>query len=144
MDSVDGRSTELNPKQEKFCQIYVEIGNASEAYKQAYNSKAKHESRAVEACKLLKKPNIALRVKTLREETEQISSWSRLDSIRVLSEIAKGHDEEAKPNDRVNAVKALNTMHGWDKQTIDHTNSDGSMAPPSRIEIVAPNDSQED
>jgi len=31
----------LTPKQEKFAQLYVEIGNASEAYRQAYDSKAK-------------------------------------------------------------------------------------------------------
>ena len=27
----------LTPKQEKFCQLYVELGNASDAYRQAYN-----------------------------------------------------------------------------------------------------------
>ena len=28
----------LTPKQEKFCQVYIETGNASEAYRQAYNA----------------------------------------------------------------------------------------------------------
>ena len=28
----------LTPKQEKFCQKYIEMGNASEAYRQAYNA----------------------------------------------------------------------------------------------------------
>ena len=28
----------LTPKQEKFCLIYLETGNASEAYRQVYNT----------------------------------------------------------------------------------------------------------
>ena len=28
----------MTPKQEKFCQVYVETGNASEAYRQSYNA----------------------------------------------------------------------------------------------------------
>jgi len=120
---------ELKPKEEKFAQLYIELGNASEAYRKAYNSKAKQESVAVNASKLLAKANVSLRVKQLKEETAQQSTWSRLDSIKVLSEIARGQDQEAKPNDRVNATKALNAMHGFDKQTIDHTSSDGSMTP---------------
>ena len=31
-------SNQLTPKQEKFAQVYVECGNASEAYRQAYNA----------------------------------------------------------------------------------------------------------
>jgi phage terminase small subunit len=57
----------LNPKQEKFCQLYVQLGNASEAYRQAYNSKAKPESVNVMACNLLSEVNITLRVEEIRE-----------------------------------------------------------------------------
>lgn len=113
--------TELNPKQEKFCQLYVQLGNASEAYRQAYNSKGKPESVAVEASKLMATPNISLRVKELQAETEEQSFWSRMDSLRVLAGIAKGTDEDVKPSDKVAAVKVINSMHGWDKQVIDQT-----------------------
>ena len=47
----------------------------------------------------------------------------------MLSGIATGDDLDAKTGDKINAVKAINQMHGWDKQTIDHTSSDGSMSP---------------
>jgi len=104
----------LKPKQERFAQMYVELGNASEAYRAAYDSKAKAETVNVEASKMLKDPKIALRVQELRDELEEKSLWKRLDSIKTLASIADGTDEEAKPSDRVNAVKALNTMHGWD------------------------------
>lgn len=107
-------SSELNPKQERFAQLYVETGNASEAYRQAYNSKAKPEVVNVKACELLKTGKISVRVRQLREELEELSLWSRLDSVRVLADIAKGVDPDSKPSDKVNAVKALNAMHGWD------------------------------
>ena len=104
----------LTPKQEKFAQVYVETGNASEAYRVAYNSKAKAESVNRMAKEQLDNLKISSRVQELRDELEEKSLWKRLDSIRTLAEIASGKDTEAKPSDRVGAVKALNTMHGWD------------------------------
>jgi phage terminase small subunit len=111
----------LTPKQENFCQLYVKLGNASEAYRQAYNSSAKAQSVAVEASKLMSDPNISLRVAELREEMSEMAYWSRMDSLKVLADIAKGVDSEAKPSDKVAAVKVINSMHGWDKQIIDQT-----------------------
>ena len=116
----------LTVKQEKFAQLYVELGNASEAYRRAYNSKAKPESVKVEASKLLSQPNVSLTVKKIQEKLEEEGIWRKLDSLKVLSGIAtKGE----KDSDRVAAVKALNAMHGWDSKTIDHTSSDRSMSP---------------
>ena len=132
----------LTPKQEKFAQLYVELGNASEAYRVAYNSKAKAETINVEASKMLKDPKISLRAKELREKIEEKSLWKRLDSIKTLASIADGTDVEAKPSDRVNAVKALNTMHGWDAPSKLDVTTAGQ--PITRIELIAPNDHSED
>lgn len=123
----------MTPKQEKFAQLYVETGNASEAYRQAYNSKAKPDSVYVNASKLLSVAKVSLRVRELQDEMEEKSLWRRINSLKVLSEIAL---EGEKDSDRVNAVKALNSMHGWDRQTIDHTSSDGSMSPAANQEAV--------
>lgn len=120
---------ELTSKQEHFARLVAEGNSQADAYRGAFNSKGKPESVQVAASKLMADPKVALRVKTLKDELAEKSLWSRLDSVQVLSEIAKGHDPEAKPSDRVNATKALNQMHGWDKMTIDHTSSDKSMTP---------------
>jgi len=57
----------LTPKQEKFAQVYVETGNASEAYRQAYNAKKWTENAvAVNACKTLGLANVSLRVNELK------------------------------------------------------------------------------
>ncbi|MGL5649240.1 MAG: terminase small subunit, partial [Clostridium sp.] len=48
----------LTQKQENFCQKFVETGNASEAYRHAYNvSKMKPESVNRKACELMKNVN---------------------------------------------------------------------------------------
>lgn len=137
----------LTPRQEKFCQLYMELGNATEAYRQAgYSGKAKAESLHVKASQLLSTDKVSVRISELRKDLEQRHLWRREDSVRILSEIAQGHDEESKPSDRVNAVKALNAMHGWDKQVVDHTSSDGSMTPKAvtRIELVSLSDNSQD
>lgn len=130
VDTMADKELELKPKQEKFAQIYVETGNASEAYRKAYNSKAKPESVNVNASKLLADTKVSLRVRQLRDELDEIGLWKRLDSIKTLAEIASGKDPEGKTSDRVNAVKALNSMHGWDAPTkLEHSSPDGSMTP---------------
>jgi len=123
-------SSKLTPKQEKFCQLYVETGNASEAYRQAYNSNSK--AAAVDAKKLLDTPKISLRVQDLQEALEEKALWRRIHSVKILAEIAQASEKDA---DRVSAVKALNAMHGWDKQVIDHTSTDGSMTPVDKVTI---------
>ena len=59
----------LTPKQEKFCQVYIETGNASEAYRQSYNTaKMKPETVNRTAKQLLDNRKIAARLDELREE----------------------------------------------------------------------------
>lgn len=110
---------DLNPKKERFAQLYVELGNASEAYRQSHNSNAKPESVHVRASELMRDSKVLVRIAELKKELEEAAMWSRLDSLKVLSDIARGNDEEAKPSDKVNAVKVINSMHGWDKQVIE-------------------------
>lgn len=110
----------LTQKQEKFAQAYVNSGNASEAYRLSYDTKAKPESIHVSAHEVLNRPNVALRIKELQDELEEKNLWSRLDSIKTLISVIR-EDEESKPNDKVNAVKVINSMHGWDKQVIEQT-----------------------
>lgn len=112
---------QLTPKQERFAQIYVDIGNASEAYRQAYESSAKPESVHVAANRVLKEPSVAARVQEIRGELEELSLWRRVDSINVLSSIARDEDPENKNSDRIAAVKELNSMFGWKRQEVKHS-----------------------
>ena len=54
----------LTPKQEAFCLAYIETGNASEAYRRAYDAeKMKPPVINVKACQLLAEDKIAVRVR---------------------------------------------------------------------------------
>jgi hypothetical protein len=119
----------LTSKQEHFARLVAEGNSQSDAYRDAYNSSGKIDSVNVNASKLMADAKIALRVAQLKQDLAEKSLWTRLDSVKVLSDIAKGEDPDAKPADRVNATKALNLMHGWDKITIENTHrviDDGS------------------
>ena len=59
----------LTPKQERFCQVYIETGNASEAYRQAYNAeKMRPDTVNNKAYGLLHKGEIRARLDELRAE----------------------------------------------------------------------------
>src|SRR5688572_28066046 len=76
----------LTPKQEKFCQTYIETGNASEAYRKAYSA-ANMKDKQVweESCKLLKTPKVSQRVELLREG---IQKRHEITVDRVIRELA--------------------------------------------------------
>lgn len=80
-------SEEATPKQELFAQKWVECGNASEAYRLAYDaSEMSAEAIHVEACRLLQNPKVALRVNELKElqlKRHQVTA------DRVIAELAK-------------------------------------------------------
>ena len=62
----------MTPKQEQFARLYVETGNASEAYRQAYNAdNMKPETVTNEAHKLLQDPDISAMVDDLKAEARQ-------------------------------------------------------------------------
>lgn len=79
----------LTLKQEKFCQYYVDTdGNASEAYRMAYDaSKMKPESIWVTSCRLVKEPKVALRINEIRTLRAKESEIKREVVERVLMDI---------------------------------------------------------
>lgn len=119
---------ELTPKQEKFAQCVADGMNQSEAYRAAFNvaPTTKPESVTVRASELMANSKVRGRVIELQAKLAEIALWTREDSVNVLKSIAT--DEfNAKPAERVSAVKELNAMHGFNApQVIDHKSSDGS------------------
>jgi phage terminase small subunit len=76
----------LTPKQEKFCLVYLEAGNASEAYRQAYQAGRLSEAAlAVEASRLLDHPKITLRLAELRLAAQQRNDITVDKIIRELA-----------------------------------------------------------
>ena len=79
----------LTLKQENFCQYYVDIeGNASEAYRMAYNaSKMKAESVWTEASLLLSNPKVSQRINQIKEQRAKDSAVRREAVEKVLYDI---------------------------------------------------------
>lgn len=90
----------LTLKQEKFCQAYVETGNASEAYRQAYDAEnMAPETVNNEAYKLQKNPQITARIEELERLAlirHQVTVDLLIAEYRKLAtlDIRKAFDEE--------------------------------------------------
>ena len=83
----------LTPKQEAFCQAYLETGNASEAYRIAYNVKedTKDTTINVTSSKLLKNPKIGLRVKELQSQLEERHNITKDQLVEEYLDIIRTH-----------------------------------------------------
>jgi len=106
----------LTPKQERFAQEVASGKSQAEAYRTAFDVKptTKPETTFANASRLMADSNVAARVAEIRAAAVEQLVWTMQDSLEVLAQIAKGLDEDAKPSDKVNAVKAINTMYGLD------------------------------
>ncbi|MFZ5231560.1 terminase small subunit [Enterobacter bugandensis] len=130
----------LTPKQEAFCQAYIETGNASEAYRTAYAAdKMSPGAVHVQASKLLDNPKIALMVKELRGEIKQrhgITVDSLVAELEEARQAALGADTP-QSSAAVAATMGKAKLVGLDKQIVDHTSSDGTMTPkPTVIQLL--------
>jgi len=87
--AFDQRPT-LTPKQERFCIEYFNTGNASEAYRRAYDSNGTTESGVhVRASELLANSKIAVRLKELQSGAANSAMMSKADVLREAMKIAK-------------------------------------------------------
>lgn len=85
MQLIRRKDMKLSVKQEKFCNYYIECGNASEAYRRAYScSNMKDESINVKAVELLNNGKITVRVKELQEELKRKSDITKEEVLNML------------------------------------------------------------
>ena len=100
---------ELTQKQENFCLAYIETGNASEAYRKAYNAAGSSEKSVWElASKMLDNPKVISRLEALRE---QAACRALLTLERHLEELATLRDE-ARAEGRYSAAIAAEIARG--------------------------------
>ena len=118
----------LTPKQEAFALAYVETGNASEAYRRAYNAaKMKPASVAVNASKLLAEAKVALRVQELQAKAVERHEITVDDILRELEEaraLAAG-GEKPQPAAMVAASMGKAKLLGMLTDKMEHSGKDG-------------------
>ena len=139
----------LTPKQRKFAEEYINTGNASEAYRRAYDVGAdtKLETIATKASHLLAEYNISTRVKELQKKEAEsfqitrkevaegyfkmIKSWEYLMDLAAKENLTKDQKakfyllkEMVKGSDYRGAYDSIAKMFGLnapDKQEIEQT-----------------------
>lgn len=138
--------SKLTPKQEKFCNLYIELGNASEAYRQAYDVKddTSVDTVKVNASKLLSDTNISLTVEKLRKQTAQAHGIDRAFIINGLLEIISdadytfklGKDNELSKNDSKAFYRLMNQTKNTDKlRALETLTKMLGLNEPDKVEI---------
>jgi len=116
----------VTPKQEAFCQAYIETGNASEAYRLCYNAaNMKPESVNVNACKLLADAKIALRVNELKADHAKRHEVTVDDIRTMLLEDREFAREMETPGAAVSATMGLAKLYGHMRDKHEHTGPNG-------------------
>lgn len=102
----------LTAKQEAFAQAIADGMSQAEAYRTAYDAENMQDSSIyVEASKLIDNPNVAQRVKELKEALANRVLWTREMSVKALVQTYR----ESSGSVKVAAVKELNAMHGYNE-----------------------------
>lgn len=114
-------SKKLTPKQEKFANLYVELGNASEAYRQSHDTEeVKKESVWVLASRLLSDVNVRLRVVELQSELGEKYKISQgymvanyvniINDVNYTIDLAKLQSGEPAEVKKFYMMKEVNTV----------------------------------
>ena len=130
----------LTPKQEAFAMAYVESGNASKAYKAAYdvNENTSDNTISVEASKLRNTPKITLRILELQELAQERHSIT-VDSLTDELEQARLTASEAgQASAMVAASMGKAKLHGLLTDKAEITSPDESMKPRTIVLIGEP------
>lgn len=127
----------LTPKQEAFAQAYVETGNASKAYRRAYDAEnMKPTSIMVNACRLLQQPKVALRVAGLREDALERHEMTVDTLTALLMDDRDFAKENGAPAAATSATLGLMKLHGLGGENVNLSNPDGSLAREPRYNLV--------
>lgn len=113
----------LTPKQGAFCQVYIETGNASEAYRKAYSAdRMKPESVNRKAKEFLDNGKITARIASLQGKHRQRHNLTVDDLLIELEEARRAalDSETAQASAAVGATMGKAKLLGLDKVIVDH------------------------
>ena len=113
----------LTPKQEAFAQAYIETGNASEAYRRAFNVRpnTKPESINVNASKTLADAKVSQRVAELKAEHAKRHEMTVDDIRQMLLEDRTFAREMETPAAAVSATMGLAKLYGHLRDKVEQT-----------------------
>ncbi|MNN61570.1 Terminase small subunit [compost metagenome] len=114
-------------KMELFCLAYVETGNASEAYRRAYNTTNMAEKTAQrEGYNTLQKPQVQARIEELRNKVMERHEITVDTLLAELEEARLMGKETGKAAAMVSASMGKAKLLGLDKQVVELTGKNGA------------------
>lgn len=123
----------LTPKQESFCQLYIELGNASEAYRQSYDADSMNENTVHRnASALMDNNKIATRLNQIRKEHSMRHNIT-VDTLLLELEEARKTALDASKLEKLQVAAAVSAtmgkakLLGLDKKIIDITTNGESI-----------------
>lgn len=135
----------MTPKQEKFCQLYVELGNASAAYRGAYDAaESKAETVHKRASELLQHGDVAGRIKELRALHAERHGLTVSHIAAMLLEDRTFAQDKESPAAAVSASMGLAKLYGHLRDKVEHTSPDGSMTPKEPRYVLVKKDAERD
>ncbi len=127
----------LTPKQQTFCLAYLETGNASEAYRQAYDcSGSKPETVNRAAKQLLDNPKIATRLEELQSAHRQRHDITVDDICRQLDEDRAFARERGNPSAAVAATMGKAKLFGLLSERTEITGKSGGPVEVEEVSIA--------
>lgn len=116
----------MTPKQEKFCQLYIELGNASAAYRGAYDAQnMKAETVTKRASELLADGDVTGRVEQLRAQHAEQHGMTVANIAAMLLEDRQFAKDMETPAAAVSATMGLAKLYGHLRDKIEHTGKNG-------------------
>lgn len=90
------RSKPLTARQENFCNYYLETGNASEAYRRAFNCNNSLEKTIWEkASAMMAKDKVQARIADLQLQMQKRSDITKDEAVSILADIARANIVDA-------------------------------------------------
>lgn len=112
----------LTPKQEAFCFAFIETGNASEAYRRAYDAANMQPATInVKASELLASGKVAVRVAELRAEIVERHRFTIDDMVRQLDEDRIFARELETPAAAISATMGKAKVLGFLTDKVEHS-----------------------
>ena len=119
------KQIKLTPKQEDFCHFYIEMGNASEAYRESYDADSMNENTVNrKAHDLLENGKITARLEQIRKEHQRRHNLTVDTLLAELEDARKAAfiGDKAQVAGAVAATMGKAKLLGLDKQILVHSN----------------------
>lgn len=118
----------LLPRQKKFAMYYVESGNATDAYRRAYNTHNDNTARA-NGCTLLANPSIFAYIQQLTDEADAALIAKPREVLQYFTGVMRGEIKDAfgldaSISDRNRAAEMLGKRYGIFKDDTDDAGKD--------------------